>query len=118
MMIYEKEFIRRLAWKGNPRWTKEGFEKKNWDIGESKWNYEEARDVFNAFIETMMDFLSEGETVNLRGFGKFEIRETKARTSVNLDNTEIHIPSHKRVHFTQSKTLRQIVDTGADGGDK
>lgn len=117
-MIYEKEFIRRLAKKGNPRWTKEGFEKKGWDTGESKWNYEEAREVYDAFIETMMDFLSDGEDINLRGFGKFEIRQSKARASISLDKEGIHIPSHKRVHFTQSKTLRRIVDVDANGGEQ
>lgn len=109
-MIYEKEFIRRLAWKGNPRWTKEGFEKKDWDTGNSKWNIQEAKEIFDAFIETLTDCLADGESVNFRGFGKFEIRETKPRYSVDLERGRILIPAHKRVHFTQGRLLRALVD--------
>lgn len=116
-MITETEFIKRLAYKGNPRWTKEGWEKIGWEQGESKWNYYEAREVCKAFLNTLTECLAEGQDVNFPGFGKFEIRKTKARSSVNFDQEEIHIRSHKRVHFTQSKPLRTLVDTPESGGD-
>ena len=118
MMITETDFIKRLALKGNPRWTADGWEKIGWKTGESKWSIKEAKEIFDAFIETLVECLAEGEDVKLTGFGKFEIRQTKARTSVGLDQSEIHIPAHKRVHFTQSKPLRALVDKWDDGGEE
>ena len=117
-MITETEFIRRLALKGNPRWTKEGWEKQGWETGDSKWNFWEAKEVFDAFIETLTECLAEGQDVKFPGFGKFEIRKTKARISVDLNNNKISLPSHKRVHFTQSKPLRALVDIPDTGGEE
>lgn len=117
-MVNESDFIKRLALKGNPRWTKEGWEKEGWAEGKSKWNLQEAKEVFDAFVDTMMECLAEGEDVKLKGFGKFEIRTTKARLSMGFDKDEISIRPHKRVHFTQSKILKQLVDTPDVGGEE
>ena len=118
-MIYEKEFLRRLAKNGNPRWTKEGWEKIGWEDGESKWSLTEAKEIYDIFIKTLKEFLADGETVVFRGFGKFEIREIKSRTSVDLNNKEIFIPPRRRVHFTQGRDLKHLVSgESEDGGDE
>ena len=109
-MVRKHEFLNRLAEKGNPRWTKEGFEKDGYQEGNSKWNHKEAEEIYNAFLDTLVEFLVNGEAVCFSGFGKFEIRETKGRSSVGLDLSPIKIPSHKRVHFTQGGRLKRLVD--------
>ncbi len=58
MAINKKEFADRMAENG-------GTTKKA------------AYQAVDAFIETIMDYLGEGETVRLKNFGRFEMRDVK-----------------------------------------
>ena len=59
MAVLKKEFIDRMAETG-------GITKKA------------ARQGFELFIETLMDYMSEDEKVVFTGFGKFEMKTAKA----------------------------------------
>lgn len=55
--------------------------------------------------------LSEGKTVDLAGFGKFEITERKAREGINpLTKEKIQIEASKSVKFKISKALKEAVN--------
>lgn len=63
-------------------------------------------DVFNA----VSDYLAVGETVLVRGFGKFEVKEVKSRENVMPGTLERYITKPtKRVHFIQGNTLKTRV---------
>ena len=55
--------------------------------------------------------LSEGKTVDLAGFGKFEITERKAREGINpLTKEKIQIEASKSVKFKIAKALKEAVN--------
>lgn len=65
----------------------------------------------DAFLEVIAEALEEGETVNLRGFGTFEVKSRKPCRTYHPDTgEEIKIPSHKVCKFTQSQTLRKRIN--------
>ena len=54
--------------------------------------------------------LAEGNTVEISGFGKFEVTERSARTGINPATKEkIEIPASKSVKFKPSKALKDQV---------
>lgn len=54
--------------------------------------------------------LAEGNTVEISGFGKFEVTERSARTGINPATKEkIEIPASKSVKFKLSKALKDQV---------
>jgi nucleoid DNA-binding protein len=63
-------------------------------------------------VEAMLDGISNalvaGDRVELRGFGIFETRETKARTGRNPSTgASIEIPANRKASFRPSKELKQ-----------
>ncbi len=69
----------------------------------------ERQDVV-AVLESMMinvkEFVSEGETIYLRGFGSFGPKRRAEKTARNIsNNTTIIIPEHITPHFKPSKSF-------------
>ena len=87
MAIKKKEFADRMAENG-------GITKKA------------AYKAVDAFIDTLMDYLSEGEKVMFMGFGRFEMRTAKERIGRNPKTREEYmIPEHEKVKFVSSEGL-------------
>ena len=68
---------------------------------------EEARTLVEAFFVTVATQLEQGQSVKLRGFGRFDLRDKKPRMGRNPKNTsETHvIPARRVVTFTAGKRL-------------
>lgn len=66
----------------------------------------------NAFIDSVMEALADGEKVQLVGFGTFEVRSRKAREGRNPRNPEevIHIPASNAAVFRAGKGLKEAVN--------
>lgn len=64
------------------------------------------------FLDSLLDVITEalknGETVDLRGFGKFEVKE-RAERKTKLNGSEHIIPAHNVVKFTVGKTLKDNI---------
>ena len=90
----KKEFIALFSEKGN---------------FESKAEAERKLDVvLDLFEETLVS----GDDINFVGWGKFEVKETVARTGRNpKTGEEIAIPAKKVVKFKAGKGLADKVDT-------
>lgn len=87
MAITKKEFADRMAENG-------GTTKKA------------AYKAVDAFIDTLMDYLNEGEKVMFMGFGRFEMRTAKERIGRNPKTREEYmIPEHEKVKFVSSEGL-------------
>ena len=87
MAIKKKEFADRMAENGDM--TKKA-----------------AYKAVDAFIETLMDYLGEGEKVMLKGFGRFEMRTARGRVGRNPKTKEEYmIPEHEKVKFVTSEGL-------------
>lgn len=71
----------------------------------------DVEEVINSFLDLMIAKLSLDETLNLSGFGKFEVRERKGRRGVNprKPSEEIQVPSVRVAKFRPGKTLKEAV---------
>lgn len=64
----------------------------------------------DAVFSTILSQLSEGNTVDISGFGKFEVRTRAARPGFNPRTKEaIEISASKSVGFKASKALKEAV---------
>lgn len=71
-------------------------------------------DVFpiidQAFV-TMRQSLVDGDRIEIRGFGVFEVKETKARTSARNPRTSdlVYVPPGKKTRFKPGKLLKDAL---------
>ena len=66
------------------------------------------REIFEQMIET----LSQGERVEIRGFGSFEVRLREPRIAHNPKTGErVDLPARKVVHFKPGVELRNRVNS-------
>jgi nucleoid DNA-binding protein len=68
-------------------------------------------DVVQKTLDYITDALSEGQSVELRNFGVFEVRLTKARVgrNPNKPDKDVVIPARATVKFKAGKVMRQRV---------
>ena len=65
----------------------------------------------NAFVDVVTEALTEGDTVQLVGFGSFEVRKRAARKGRNPQTKEeIKIPASKAPVFKAGKALKDLVN--------
>ena len=92
MAVLKKEFTDRMAEKG-------GITKKA------------ARQGLELFIETLIDYMSEGEKVMIKGFGRFEMKTYKERMGkVPISGEDCIVPEHRKMKFHASETLADKID--------
>ena len=66
------------------------------------------REIFEQMIET----LSQGERIEIRGFGSFEVRLREPRIAHNPKTGErVDLPARKVVHFKPGVELRNRVNS-------
>jgi DNA-binding protein HU-beta len=72
----------------------------------------DAESALNAFMKSVEEALTNGDKVQLVGFGTFEVRERKARQGRNPRNPEevIEIPASKAPVFKAGKSLKEAVN--------
>jgi len=72
----------------------------------------DAEGALNSFMKSVEEALTNGEKVQLVGFGTFEVRERKAREGRNPRNPEevIKIPASSAPVFKAGKTLKEAVN--------
>ncbi len=70
----------------------------------------EAQKHFDAFEEVVTDVLKSGDEVQITGFGKFYVREQKARDGRNPQTGEkMRIPAQKVPSFSAGNSLKESV---------
>ena len=70
----------------------------------------EAQKHFDAFEEVVTNVLQSGDEVQITGFGKFYVREQKARDGRNPQTGEkIRIPAQKVPSFSAGNSLKKSV---------
>ena len=68
-----------------------------------------ANEAVNAVFDAMRDALTEGERIELRGFGVFNVRPRKTGIGRNpRTGDEVNIPPGKAVRFKPGKELQSI----------
>lgn len=70
----------------------------------------DAERLINAAIDIIAQKLSQGESVQLSGFGTFEVRNREARVGRNpVTRKSVEIPATKVPAFKASKGLKDLV---------
>ena len=71
----------------------------------------EITEIVDSTLTQIFDALKDGKSVDLAGFGKFEITERKAREGFNpLTKEKIKIEASKSVKFKVAKALKEAVN--------
>lgn len=74
--------------------------------------------VVSTVFETITDALSNGDRVELRGFGAFSIKERESRMGRNPRTGEaVPVPKKYVPFFKTGKELRERLNDGYDGGE-
>ena len=77
---------------------------------ETGFTKKKSQEIVETVFEEMKKQMSEGNDVQIYGFGKFEIRERAARKGINPATKEtIEIPATKVVGFKPAKALKERV---------
>lgn len=77
----------------------------------------EADTLVEAVLSTISDALASGDTVELRGFGRFQVNQRKERQGRSLHTGEtITIPAKRAVAFKPGKELAAQVNGPAPVG--
>jgi len=72
----------------------------------------DVRSVIQAFLDAMTDTLSNGDRLEFRDFGVFEVVQRKQKIGRNPKNAAVPIliPARKAVKFTPGKKMRKLID--------
>ena len=75
-----------------------------------KTGEKKAEKVLNAFIETVEEAVAAGDSVQLVGFGTFEVRERASREARNPKTGEtLFVPAKKVPAFKPGKAFKEAV---------
>lgn len=74
----------------------------------------EVRLVVQSFLDCMTEYLSEGDRLEFRDFGVFEVVKRKQKIGRNPKNAAVPIviPERKAVKFTPGKKMKSLVEKG------
>jgi len=76
---------------------------------------QESKQIYEQTINLIKETLAKGESIEIRGFGKFNVREKNPRIGRNPRNgQEAEIKARKVVTFKPSKIFREGVDGDED----
>ena len=71
----------------------------------------ESETVIKTIFDSISDALSEGDKVELRGFGSFRVRDRRSRQGRNPKTGDtVSVPAKKVPFFKAGKELRALVD--------
>jgi nucleoid DNA-binding protein len=78
----------------------------------------DVRNVIQSFLDTMTDYLSQGDRLEFRDFGVFEIVVRKQKIGRNPKNAgvPIVIPARPAVKFTAGKKMRKMLQDRSKSG--
>jgi nucleoid DNA-binding protein len=72
---------------------------------------QEAESGVNMFFETIKEALTNGEEIELRGFGSFRFRQRGARSGRNPRTGEpVKVPPKKVLYFKPSRLLKDMIN--------
>jgi len=72
----------------------------------------EVRNVIQSFLDTMTEFLAEGDRLEFRDFGVFEVVLRKQKIGRNPKNADVPIviPARPAVKFTPGKKMKKLIE--------
>jgi len=73
----------------------------------------DVRMVIQGFLDSITESLAEGDRLEFRDFGIFEVVERKQKIGRNPKNASVPIviPARKAVKFTSGKKMKEVIET-------
>ncbi len=73
----------------------------------------EVRSVVQSFLDCMTEYLTDGDRLEFRDFGVFEVVKRKQKIGRNPKNASVPIliPERKAVKFTPGKKMKSSIET-------
>jgi nucleoid DNA-binding protein len=70
-----------------------------------------AKQAVDVLFATLADAIVEGERIEIRGFGSWEVKHTNARPRARNPRTgdEVYVPARRKVGFKPGKILRDAL---------
>jgi len=70
-----------------------------------------AKQAVDVLFETLAEAIVEGERIEIRGFGSWEVKRTNARPRARNPRTgeEVYVPARRKVGFKPGKILRDAL---------
>ena len=67
--------------------------------------------VVDSLFKVMREHLIQGNRIEIRGFGVFEVKNTKPKPAARNPRTgeRIFVPAHRKTHFRPGKVLKQAL---------
>ena len=79
---------------------------------------QDVESAVNCLLKHMADALVQGERIEVRGFGSFDLHHRPARIARNPKSGEsLSLPAKVKVHFKPGKEMRDRVDAARDQCD-
>ena len=74
----------------------------------------EVRMVVQSFLDCMTEYLSDGDRLEFRDFGVFEVVKRKQKIGRNPKNAAVPIviPERRAVKFTPGKKMKSLIEQG------
>ena len=75
--------------------------------------------VVNTIFDSMIEALKDGDRIEIRGFGSFQVKVREAREGRNPKTGEpVHISAKRTPFFKVGKELKEIVDRSPDSAEE
>ncbi len=78
-----------------------------------KVNKTQLEEILDIFCDNIKKALSDGKTLEIRGFGRFETRTLKENFNARNPSTNelIYVPKRVKVKFKAGKNLKRIINS-------
>lgn len=65
--------------------------------------------MIDTVFDSMRESLMNGQRIEIRGFGVFQVKETRPKSAARNPRTGevIHVPARRKTHFRPGKLLRE-----------
>ena len=76
-----------------------------------------ASKMVDVVFEAMRESLIDGRRIEIRGFGVFQVKETRPKPAARNPRTSqiIHVPARRKTHFRPGKLLKEELHKPTDG---
>jgi integration host factor subunit beta len=82
---------------------------------ETKYKRNDVRAIVQTFLDTVITELGDGNRLEFRDFGVFELRERAPRMAQNPRTLErVPVPARRTVKFKVGRLMKQAVDAGME----
>ncbi len=78
-----------------------------------------AKQAVDVLFEALADSIVNGQRIEIRGFGSWEVKKTNARPRARNPRTgaEVYVPARRKVRFKPGKILRDALSKPLEASD-